>query len=71
MVSDALSRRYALLSILNFRLLGSELIKAYYKEDVDFEPITKECSKGSIRTYVLQDGFLLKGNRLCIPSGFI
>lgn len=68
MVADALSRRYALLGILNFRLLGFKLIKEYYKEDVNFQPIIEESSHGFIRTYVLQDGFLFKGNHLCIRS---
>ena len=33
---DALSRRYALLSTLNAKLLGFEYIKELYVDDLDF-----------------------------------
>lgn len=67
-VADALSRRYALLGVLNFRLLGFELIKEHYKGDVDFATLIEDCSKGAVGSYILQDGFLFKGNKLCLPK---
>ncbi|XP_021751460.1 uncharacterized protein LOC110717130 [Chenopodium quinoa] len=67
-VADALSRRYTLLGILNSKLLGFELIKEYYKGDDDFSTLIERCSKGSVGSYMLQDGFLFKGNRLCLPK---
>lgn len=66
MVADTLSGRYVLLGVVNFRLLGFELIEEYYKHDVDFQLIIEECSKDSMQTYVLQDDFLFKMNGLCI-----
>ena len=67
-VADALSRRYTLIGILNSKLLGFELIKEYYKGDDDFATLIEECSKGAVGSYLLQDGFLFKGNRLCLPK---
>jgi hypothetical protein len=66
-VADALSRRYALISILETRLLGFETLKDYYKEDVDFGEIYSNCENGAFEKYIVQGGFLFKENRLCIP----
>ncbi|XP_074303022.1 uncharacterized protein LOC141637443 [Silene latifolia] len=67
-VADALSRRYSLLSTLEVRLLGFETLKDYYIEDIDFGKIYKECQDGSFKEFVIQDGFLFKGNLLCVPK---
>ncbi|XP_074303261.1 uncharacterized protein LOC141637713 [Silene latifolia] len=67
-VADALSRRYSLLSTLEVRLLGFETLKDYYLEDIDFGKIYKECQDGSFKEFVIQDGFLFKGNLLCVPK---
>lgn len=40
-VADALSRRYALLSILDTKLLGFEYIKDLYAQDSDFGDVKK------------------------------
>ncbi|CAJ2651349.1 unnamed protein product [Trifolium pratense] len=60
-------KRYALISILETRLLGFETLKDYYKEDVDFGEIYSNCENGAFGKYIVQDGFLFKENRLCIP----
>ena len=67
-VADALSRRYALISILETRLLGFETLKDYYKEDVDFADVFAKCERGAHEKFVLQNGFLFKENRLCVPK---
>ncbi|XP_074303229.1 uncharacterized protein LOC141637663 [Silene latifolia] len=67
-VADALSRRYTLLSTLDVRLLGFETLKDYYGEDVDFGAIYLECKSGVKGEYLIQDGFLFKGNQLCVPK---
>ncbi|XP_074313684.1 uncharacterized protein LOC141648874 [Silene latifolia] len=69
-VADSLSRRYALLSTLEVRLLGFEILKEYYPGDGDFREIFKErgTSTGTTREYTRQDGFLFRGNRHCIPK---
>ncbi|XP_074303710.1 uncharacterized protein LOC141638206 [Silene latifolia] len=66
-VADALSRRHCLLVELDARLLGFEHIKELYKADPAF---AKEVIEPT-GLYTMQDGFLFKGNRLCIPQGSI
>ena len=61
-VADALSRRYSLLSVLGVRLLGFETLKDYYANDVDFGEVFAGCKTGVVGEFVLQDGFLFKGN---------
>ncbi|XP_057529848.1 uncharacterized protein LOC130808390 [Amaranthus tricolor] len=67
-VADALSRRHNLLGVVEAKILGFELIKEYYKEDEDFKTILKKCVDGVYDLFSLHDGFLFKGNRLCIPK---
>ena len=67
-VADALSRRHNLLGVVEAKILGFELIKEYYKEDGDFKPILEKCVNGVYDLFSLQNDFLFKGNRLCIPK---
>ncbi|XP_074318277.1 uncharacterized protein LOC141655077 [Silene latifolia] len=67
-VADALSRRYVLLSTLNIRLLGFEILENYYQDDGEFWVIFEKCGKGPFEEFMLQEGFLFKGNRLCVPK---
>ena len=59
-VADSLSRRYALISMLNTRLMGFELIVELYKEDPYFAKVYEECTKGAKGGYFWQEGFLFK-----------
>lgn len=70
-VADALSRRYALISMLNTRLLGFEVLVALYEKDPFFAKIYEECKKGSREGYFQQEGFLFRGGWLCIPLGSV
>lgn len=70
-VADALSRRYALISMLNTRLMGFELIVQLYEKDPYFAKIYEDCTKGAKEDYFRQEGFLFKAGRLCIPFGSI
>ena len=63
-----LYRRYALLAILDAQVLGFQLMKECYATDEDMSLIITECKKRSFQDYSVQDGFLFKGNRLCVPK---
>ena len=69
MVADALSRRYALLNVLDVQYLGFDHIKELYNKDLDFSIIYQECSKGAHKDFFIHNGFLFKGKRLCVPQG--
>ncbi|XP_074315516.1 uncharacterized protein LOC141651714 [Silene latifolia] len=66
-VADALSRRHTLLIELDARMLGFEHINKLYKAYPEFAKDIIEPTG----LYTVQDGYLLKGNRLCIPNGSI
>ena len=66
-VADALSRRYALLSTLDTKLLGFEYIKDLYTNDTDFSDVFKACDKVAFGKFYRHDGFLFRENRLCVP----
>src|SRR5581483_10928584 len=71
-IADALSRRYTMLSQLDCRIFGLESIKGQYATDVDFKDVLMHCKEG--RTwdkYVINDGFVFRANRLCIPVGSV
>ena len=70
-VADALSRRYTLLATLDVRLLGFETLKGYYANDGDFGELFGKCTNGAQGEFLVQDGFLFKGNRLCVPKNAI
>jgi len=65
---DALSRRYLLLSVLSTKVLGFEIVKGMYPIDEDFKEIYEKCSKHAHGLFHLEEGFLFKASRLCIPK---
>ncbi|GKB54830.1 RNA-directed DNA polymerase [Tanacetum coccineum] len=67
-VADALSRKQALLSTMQVQIVGFEIFKELYGDDPDFAVIWKKCQDQPYQRFVLQDGFLFKENRLCIPK---
>jgi len=68
-VADALSRRHALLSQLDVKILGLENIKDLYATDSFFaEPFAKCCDVKGWEKFHLHDGFLFRANKLCIPD---
>jgi len=61
-----------MLSQLDHRIFGLELIKEQYAYDKDFKDAMLHCREG--RTwdkYVLNDGFVFRANRLCISVGSV
>jgi hypothetical protein len=71
-IADALSRRYVMMSQLDCRIFGLETIKEQYANDVEFRHVMEHCKDGHTwNKYMLQDGFLFRANRLCIPVGSV
>jgi hypothetical protein len=66
-MANALSRRHSLLSTMQVQVLGFEVLKELYKNDPDFGNMWENCSKGSSNHFLVQEGFLFKNNKLCIP----
>lgn len=71
-VADALSRRYTLLSQLDCKILGLESLKGLYATDLDVKDIYANCIEGRCwDKYVLNDGYLFRANKLCVPASSV
>jgi len=67
--ADALSRRYLLLSVLESKVLGFEVIKGTYSNHDDLKELYTKSSRHPHSSFHVQEGFLFKGTRLCTPKG--
>jgi hypothetical protein len=73
-VVDALSRRCLILEEFQVKTLGFEHFKEMDNDDLDFKEAYKACVNTVLRDrnqwadYMIQKGFLFKGNQLCIPK---
>ncbi|XP_071917073.1 uncharacterized protein [Coffea arabica] len=67
-VADALSRRYALITTLDAKLLGFEFLKELYATDSDFGEIFSSLPRHSREHYFISQGFLYYKDKLCIPK---
>lgn len=67
-VIDALLKRYSLLVTLDARFLGFEALKSYYVTDIGCCDLFLKSTGGPEGDFVLQEGFIFKCNRLCIPK---
>ena len=62
-VADALSRREEILATMS----SLEILKDNYENDEDFHEVWKKCTlQGSTADFFISEGFLFKGNRLCM-----
>ena len=69
-VADALSRRVFILTKMSTAVNGFEKLKTEYESCPDFREIYKELKDGVTREvdgFVLHDGYLFIGRKLCIP----
>jgi hypothetical protein len=71
-IVDALSRRYTMLSQLDFRIFGLQTMKDQYVDDVDFKDAFAHCFHGKPwGKFQIQDGFLFCAIKLCIPASSV
>jgi hypothetical protein len=71
-IADALSRRYTMLSQLDFKIFGLETIKEQYAFDANFKDVLLQCKVGRTwNKFVVTDGFMFRSNELCIPDGSV
>jgi hypothetical protein len=67
-VADALSRRVALLLTMRAEIIGFDYLKELYAEDEDFGNSWAQCLQGLPHNGMhIQEGYLFRGNQLCIP----
>jgi hypothetical protein len=58
-IPDALSRRYALVTQLDYKIFGLETIKDQYVHDADFKDVLLHCKHGTTwNKFVFNDGFV-------------
>lgn len=67
-VVDALSRRHSLLSTMQVKVLGFEVLKELYQDDPFFQGFWDQCANRSCDCYILHEVFLFNGTKLCIPD---
>ncbi|GKV36628.1 hypothetical protein SLEP1_g44736 [Rubroshorea leprosula] len=66
-VADALSHRHALLTSLQMKVTGFEVIKELYEDDPDFSNIWQATSNQAFQQYHRQQDYLFKGLYLPLP----
>ena len=61
-----------MLSQLDFNFFGLETIKEQYVKDVDFKDVLQNCQEGRTwNKFIINDGFVFRANKLCIPEGSV
>jgi hypothetical protein len=58
-IVDALSSRYALLTQLDYKIFGLEIIKDQYVHDTNFKDVLMHCKEGKTwNKFIFNDGFV-------------
>jgi hypothetical protein len=71
-IIDALSKRYALLTQLDYKIFGLETIKDQYMHGADFKDVLLHCKDGKTwNKSIFNDGSVFRANKLCIPASSI
>jgi hypothetical protein len=61
-----------MLSQLDFKIFGLQTVKHQYVNDVDFNDILTHCMNGQPwGKFHMQDGFLFRANKLCVPASSV
>ena len=61
-----------MLSQLDFKIFGLETIKDQYVLDAEFKDVLQNCRAGRTwNKFVLNDGFVFRANKLCIPASSV
>ena len=61
-----------MLSQLDFKIFGLETIKDQYVHDADFKDVMQNCKEGRMwNKFVVNDEFVFRANKLCIPASSI
>jgi hypothetical protein len=67
-VADTLSRKVSLLITIRAEVISFECLKELYAEDEDFKNTWSKCQQGlSHEGMHIHEGYLFRGNQLCIP----
>ncbi|KAG7552856.1 Reverse transcriptase domain [Arabidopsis thaliana x Arabidopsis arenosa] len=67
-VADALSRRHSLLASSHASITGFEILPELYPLDTFFGKIWRDLEFNNSSEYLVVDGFLFHGIKLCIPD---
>ena len=67
-IADAISRKYSILGIVGSRVLGFEFIKDQYQVCPNFANVYQLCQNKPQGLFSIHQGYLFKGNKLCIPK---
>ncbi|KAK1609365.1 hypothetical protein QYE76_033038 [Lolium multiflorum] len=71
-VADALSRKTMLLTHLDVKIPGLEVLCDLYATDHDFAEPYRLCVMGKAwEKYHIHDGFLFRANKLCVPESSV
>src|SRR3954471_11452537 len=61
-----------MLSQLDFKIFGLETIKDQYVHDADFKEVMQNCEEGRTwNKFVVNDDFVFRANKLCIPASSV
>jgi len=61
-----------MISQLDFKIFGLETIKDQNVHDAEFKDVLENCKEGGTwNKFVINDGFVFRANKLCIPTSFL
>jgi hypothetical protein len=71
-IVEVLSRRYTLLTQLDYKIFGLNEIKEQYVHDHEFKDVLLHCKDGKAWSkFTINDGFVFRPNKLCIPASSV